>query len=590
MFPPSTMRPLPAEGSDDRSVAALGEPGLSLLRGPPGSYVPERLAGVISRWDRWRNCVWLRAGNVKAAALADNLAVACESRWGASEEDPGLGEGVDADLADLLRRAPSDAVVVLEFPGRVPATVVRWMSEVRPIVRSRKMSLVAVTEHRSPAVSLGGLGDVVRAWNVRAPSALDDPAGLLPRDRRRVAEIAGRQAVVVRDVIDAARVWTPEPVARAIEVAHRPGPLMDVLTADLLDRCSAEQRAALEVCIVTGYWHPQLATHPVDVAELRPWVVPLEEHWGWLRPAWTRSLARHLGERPRHRHRSGAGGPPLRDRTPTVTASPAREPVVAQESCVTLLEARLLGRFEVRVDGRTVTEWPGRLGPSLLRYLLARPRHACSRDELLAEFWPDVAPDVARNRLQVVVSGLRRCLGEVTPVPVIAYGRGEYRIGSGVRVETDAARFEAALGDARAAERSADAPGAQQAYQRALDLYRGDFAADAPYDDWTMLPRESLRIGYIDALDRMICIHLDAGQLEDAIATGHRTLEVDPCREDVHRTLMRCYAQQGRVHQAVRQYEFCVRVLRARLDTDPRPWTTELCRSIGEATPALPSE
>jgi DNA-binding SARP family transcriptional activator len=51
--------------------------------------------------------------------------------------------------------------------------------------------------------------------------------------------------------------------------------------------------------------------------------------------------------------------------------------------------------------------------------LLCRRRHTYSRDELLDAFWPDIAPDVARNRLQIAISGLRRTLREVTNLHVI---------------------------------------------------------------------------------------------------------------------------------------------------------------------------
>jgi DNA-binding SARP family transcriptional activator len=54
----------------------------------------------------------------------------------------------------------------------------------------------------------------------------------------------------------------------------------------------------------------------------------------------------------------------------------------------------------------------------------------------------------------------------------------------------------------------------------------------------------------------------------------------DPCREDAHRLLMRCYADQGRTYQALRQYEFCCRMLRATLDAGPDPETVEVYRSI----------
>lgn len=63
------------------------------------------------------------------------------------------------------------------------------------------------------------------------------------------------------------------------------------------------------------------------------------------------------------------------------------------------------------MDGLPVTGWAGQRGTSVLRFLLSRPQHRCSRDELLAEFWPDVAPEVARNRLQVAVSA---CAGSFT--------------------------------------------------------------------------------------------------------------------------------------------------------------------------------
>jgi DNA-binding SARP family transcriptional activator len=43
---------------------------------------------------------------------------------------------------------------------------------------------------------------------------------------------------------------------------------------------------------------------------------------------------------------------------------------------------------------------------------------------------------------------------------------------------------------------------------------------------------------------------------------------------------MRCYAAQGRIYQALRQYEFCSRILKATVDADPTPDTTRLYRAI----------
>ncbi|MGH3977190.1 MAG: AfsR/SARP family transcriptional regulator, partial [Pseudonocardiaceae bacterium] len=320
----------------------------------------------------------------------------------------------------------------------------------------------------------------------------------------------------------------------------------------------------------------------VVVLELDRWVAPglarlldgmrrIAANRGTPRPIWARSLERHLKDRTGHRRRPGP-----EDRI-AIPAAPAAEPTAPRRGIV---EARLLGTFELRVDGRVVEKWAGQRGTSVLRYLLSRRRHSCSRDELLDAFWPDVATDAARNRLQVAVSGLRRALREVTNLHVIEYAEGGYRINPELQVDVDVERFEKTLSTARSAERSGDIDRALLAYHDAMELYRGDFASDAPYEQWTLLPRESLRITYIDALDRVSRIQLSAGRLDDCIATGHRMLDVDPCREDAHRLLMRCYTSQGRAYQAIRQYEFCCRMLKRNLEVAPAPETTRLYRAI----------
>jgi DNA-binding SARP family transcriptional activator len=195
----------------------------------------------------------------------------------------------------------------------------------------------------------------------------------------------------------------------------------------------------------------------------------------------------------------------------------------------------------------------------------------------------------ARNRLQVAVSGLRRAFLGVTPVNVVEYADAGYRVNPALRVDVDVERFERGLQAGAAAERAGDREGARSAYQQAVVLYRGDFAADAPFEPWTLLPRESLRIKLVDALDRLSRIELADGRIDDCIATTLRMLDIDPCREDAHRLLMRCYAAQGRIYQALQQYELCRRVLRANVDVDPEQETMLLGEAIrGSSARELP--
>jgi DNA-binding SARP family transcriptional activator len=187
----------------------------------------------------------------------------------------------------------------------------------------------------------------------------------------------------------------------------------------------------------------------------------------------------------------------------------------------------------------------------------------------------------------VAVSGLRRTLQGVPHLHVIEYVHGSYRINPELHVDVDVERFDQALTAARVAERSGAADRALAAYRDAIELYGGDFASDAPYEQWALLPRESLRTSYIDALDRVSRIQLRMDRLDDCIATGLRMLAVDPCREDAHRLLMSCYAHQGRTYQALRQYDLCCRMLWVTLEAEPAAETEQLYHAIRQGSASL---
>jgi len=578
MFLPPVLRPLAAVGPVSASVQRIGEAPFSVVRGAPGSYVAERLAGVIDGWERLQDCVWLRARDRRPAELAQSLAAACRHRWSS-------GAGTDVptvpgpQLSDEIQVAPRGAVIVIELGGRVTPGIARLVKAIRPATTDRGVSVVAVAESRFHPPSGRAPDWVASASDLFGPDALDGCS--CAWNRARLLRYAGPRPAVVHDVLAAGQLWSGDVVAEALDASHGLPSFLDRLTAVLLGQLTPDQRNALEVALVTGYWHPELGTRPVAADQLRPWLVPLERQWGWLRPIWAGPLRRELA-RPAGSGQVMAAAPPAYAVTRPAAAPGARTvPATRTAAQPGLLQARLLGSLEVCVDGAAVTSWNGQRGTSVLRYLLSRRQHACSRDELLEEYWPDApAGAAARNRLQVAVSALRRALRDVTALNVVEYADGGYRINQQLRVEVDVELFEQGLRAAGAAERSGDREKARTAYHEAIALYRGDFAADAPFEQWTLLPRESLRIKLIDALDRLSRLDLADRRIDDCIATAHRMLGADPCREDAHRLLMRCYAAQGRVYQALRQYEFCSRILKATVDADPAPDTTRLYQAI----------
>ena len=244
------------------------------------------------------------------------------------------------------------------------------------------------------------------------------------------------------------------------------------------------------------------------------------------------------------------------------------------------LSVHLLGPLKVRLDEVAVDDWPSGRGRSLFKYLVPHRDPWPRRDQLMDAFWPEAAPAAARNSLNVAVHGLRRAFRASASGPVVALDGGAYRLDPTVRLWLDVDEFELHAADGRRLETAGDLAGAVAAYERVLALYQGDFLADDPYEDWPGLAREQLLLTYQDVLDRLGGLYFGQHQYGACIALCRLLVATDPCREDAHRRLMRCYSRQGQPHLALRQYQACADALRRELLVDPEPATAELARQL----------
>jgi DNA-binding SARP family transcriptional activator len=241
-----------------------------------------------------------------------------------------------------------------------------------------------------------------------------------------------------------------------------------------------------------------------------------------------------------------------------------------------VLAVHLLGTLCVTIDDIPVEEWSGGRNRSLFAYLLIHRDPWPPREALMAVFWPGSTPEAARNSLNVAIHGLRRVLRTATDAPVIVLAGAAYRLHPDLRLWLDVEEFERRVEHGRRREQAGDLDKAMNEYERATALYRGDFLADDPYDDWPVLIRERLRLAHLDALDRLSDIYYRLGRYASAATLCQHIIERDPCREDAHRRLMRCYSRQGQPHLALLQYRSCARVLADELGVRPAPATIEL--------------
>jgi DNA-binding SARP family transcriptional activator len=239
------------------------------------------------------------------------------------------------------------------------------------------------------------------------------------------------------------------------------------------------------------------------------------------------------------------------------------------------IRAYLLGDVRVIVNGRLV-ETSSRHGRDLLVYLLLHREAAVPRDVLIDTFWPEAGTAAGRNRLHVVLAGVRKTLREASAEPVVERCGEGYRIAAAAEVWTDADEFERRCRAGRRAESAGDATEALRQYEAAGLLFRGAFLADRPYAEWAAPRREALRTVALEAQSRLVLLHIARGEHGAAATLARRILAEDPCNEGVHRALMLCYARSGLRHLALLQYQQLVTTLWEDLRVRPAAETTGL--------------
>ncbi len=469
-----------------------------------------------------------------------------------------------------------------------------------------------------------------------AASAMADAAGLL-RYQAWAAWQVGSLALVTDKPDDAAAYF-----GRAAEVAAKIGdPGMVDLTLEAerltghlqairrrreeyhtayLDLEAAEDRAAERLLThvatayarattlvqVYGWSHTPLALR-LPTLQSEPQASPASAGRGqWLRirqifaahreaePSTTGSADReHPGMALRLRPATYAHGDPLvlLGRPAGVGLAPDAAPPHLWESCrgtpaelgtrqAPSLTAHLLGRFRVMVNDTPVNDWPSSRGRALFKYLLTHRDPWPSREALMEVFWSGAAPEAARNNLHVALHGLRRALRMAGDTPVVVLERDSYRMHPDLRVWVDVDEFDRHVHAGHQLEVAAELAGAMAEYELALSLYQGDFLADDPYEEWPVITRERLNLTYLDTVDRLSQLYYSQGRYASCVTLCQRVVERDPCREDAHRRLMRCYSRQGQLHLALRQYQICVEALRAELGIDPAAETTALFEQL----------
>jgi DNA-binding SARP family transcriptional activator len=230
--------------------------------------------------------------------------------------------------------------------------------------------------------------------------------------------------------------------------------------------------------------------------------------------------------------------------------------------CVSRVEIRLFGGFEVSVDGRRVPAqaWKQRRASELVKLLALAPRHRLHREQVIDALWPDLPPHAGAANLRKAAHYARAALGSKEAV---VSRQGQISLWPDAELVVDAERFET---EGNLALRA----GAAEACAAIAASYAGELLPDQRYADWAEGRRRDVRALYLQLLRR-------AGLWEEVVGE-------EPTDEPAHRALMHMYADAGNRSAAVEQYHR-LGVALAGLGLQPTDETHALFREVLHAPP-----
>jgi WD40 repeat protein/serine/threonine protein kinase/DNA-binding SARP family transcriptional activator len=246
-----------------------------------------------------------------------------------------------------------------------------------------------------------------------------------------------------------------------------------------------------------------------------------------------------------------------------------------------MLEIRLLGQFNIEIDGKPI-EIPSRPAQSLLAYLVLNSGTAQRREKLAGMFWPDAAEANARSNLRHALWRIRKVLGTNPQT-------GQDYLNADDLTITFETHDECWI-DTTILEQKSGESGSTDALMEVLSMYRGELLPGF-YDEWVVLERERLQAIFERKMQTLLERLLEARRWPETLEWGERWIAQGHTPEPAYRALMMAHSGLGDRSSMVAVYHRCVDALRQELGVEPSEQTRELYERLfkGDIPPLTPS-
>ncbi len=225
-----------------------------------------------------------------------------------------------------------------------------------------------------------------------------------------------------------------------------------------------------------------------------------------------------------------------------------------------MLAVYTLGRFDVIKDGSSLVmnSAGSKKILELFKFMLTHKDRSFTPESLMNNLWVSEEYSDPRSTLRKQMHRLRQAMGEDAADEVnntILFINGYYRWNDQISIEVDAEMFEKYIknGDAQK-EKSPDA--ALENYNKAIDLYVGDYLTECTNQYWVYSARNHYRRLYLKTVMNTIELLKAREAYDEIMYICQKAIKIDVYEEVFHINLLEAFMMNGEFRQAFEHYDY----------------------------------
>jgi two-component SAPR family response regulator/Tfp pilus assembly protein PilF len=230
------------------------------------------------------------------------------------------------------------------------------------------------------------------------------------------------------------------------------------------------------------------------------------------------------------------------------------------------------GTFAVSIGSRELqdADWERKKSRDVFKVLLLHHQKAVATDELRELLWPDADGKRFESSLMKAVSHIRKALEPdleaYKPSAYLKTTDRTYTLDLGDDAFIDFVMFKQHISEARHAATPEDK---RRCYEKAIDLYSGDFLKENLYEEWSAFERETLKEAYLEALGFVSDHYRRSANWDAAIQTAEKILQTDRTTEKAYEILFTALFNKQQPAELRRAYDRCKAAFEKDLGTPP---------------------